>query len=65
MNRLEQVERVLMEEFDAYIVVGSMYDPESGNTTMNTMRHGNGYAIEGMLDELAKDMEYAEEEEDG
>lgn len=65
MNKVEQIEKLLTQEFDAYIIVGSIYNPLTRETTMSTMRHGNGYAIEGMLSELACIDEYAEEEDDG
>jgi len=64
MTGLEKVEKILLEEFDAYVILGTMYDPSSGITNVSVTRRGNAYAIESMLREQV-DMVDGMEEVDG
>jgi hypothetical protein len=52
MTRLEQALRILEDEFDAFVIMGSMYNPDKGITEASHYARGNGYAIEGMVDEM-------------
>lgn len=67
MTRLERALRILEEEFDAFFIIGSMYDPASGQTGATKVNHGNAYTIEAMIQEVCEEqfMPTNEEQYDG
>ena len=70
MTRLERALRILEDEFDVFVVLGSIYQPATGETQSARITHGNAYAAEAMVDEAygAQQFEEAyngEEERDG
>lgn len=68
MTRFEQALRILEEEFDAFVILGSMYRPDTGLTDSTKIRHGNAYTLEAMLREAYDEQEYEfdlEEIDDG
>jgi hypothetical protein len=42
----------LEELFDAFVILGSIYDPSTGQTHSQVFQHGNHYAILGMIEDF-------------
>lgn len=49
MSNLDHALNLLTDEFDAFIILGSMHNPLTGSTTVTRISKGNAYAIEGMI----------------
>ena len=59
MDKFTTILRELEEYFDAFIVIGSMYNPSDGSTATTVVKHGNSYAVMGMLEEACEEDHYA------
>ena len=63
MNTIDKITTKLTEEFDAFVLLGCIYNPVTDETETRMIRRGNVYACEGMLRDQVEVV--AEIEEDG
>lgn len=48
---LDRISTELQEHLDNFTILGSIYDPHTGQTGQVSYQHGNHYAIKGMIDD--------------
>lgn len=61
MDKFKAILRELEEYFDAFVLIGSMYNPADGSTATTVVKHGNSYAVMGMLEEAYEEDHYRSE----
>jgi hypothetical protein len=64
MSAIDRALRILNEEFDAFILLGSMYNPLDGETKDTRITRGNTHIVQDLIREESECTEWVYEEED-
>lgn len=49
MTHVEKAMMILEEEYDSFIIIGSIYSVDEGRTEKDVNSHGNAFAVHAML----------------
>ena len=64
-ERVERALHELAEFYECIIIIGSAYNSDTGETTLETYERGNKFATEGMIREVAEESMFSTAEYTG